>query len=505
MRLFGNAIPAGKTAVIVLTVLIIFAAFIAFNDLQTEELETTQVVSPTNNDTTNQTDQPEQQQTAPTTNTTAPEPTKTQEIEPPEEPAEAPQQTTPIEEQEQPSATNSTTEPVEEEPVDLCGNAVGNGNEIVHGQITPNDWNPDNAFRSLTVHPSDPDRVLFGTEANGFVITRDGGQTWERLRMGLRHSEGGGEILYHEIYDIAFSQNDPDIIYAATLNGPGPLTGDYPSSVGGIYKSTDGGQTWSRKNCGLDNGWIFSVYVSSENQNNAIIGVSGGAITFSGYGLEAGHYFGGGLFKTTNGGETWNRIEVGMNDEKNSYGMIKAAKSNSSLLYTFGTNMENTTTNIGFIKSMDGGSTWESFAPSLKNHDICYFDVSSDGTVIYAIANDVSKIFKSVDGGDSWSEHNINSSGYTITISPSDPDRVLFGKSDGLYLSTNGLKTSIKVSDIGTSVRGFGHVCDVAFSQSDNNIVYMISLGYNVYKSTDAGQTFTKIVNLRDDVLNVLD
>jgi len=354
------------------------------------------------------------------------------------------------------------------------------------------------------MHPNDPDTVLFGTEANGFVITRNGGQTWERLRIGLRHNEVTDETLYPEVYDITFSESDPNIIYAVTLAGPGPLTGDYPSSIGGIYKSVDGGQTWSRKNCGLDNGWIFSVYVSPENPNNAAIGVSGGAISFSGYGLEAGQYFDGGVFKTTDGGDNWNRIEVGVNDEKNSYGMIKAAKSNPSLLYTFGTNREDLTTNIGFLKSSDFGSTWESFAPSIKNHDICYFDVSDDGSAIYAIANDVSKIFKSFDGGNSWSEYNIGSSGYGVVMSPSDPDRVLFGRSDGLYLSTDGLETDTKVSDIGISVRGFGHVCDIAFAPSDNRIVYMISLGYNVYKSTDSGKNFTKIANLRDDVLDVI-
>ena len=167
-------------------------------------------------------------------------------------------------------------------------------------------------------------------------------------------------------------------------------------------------------------------------------------------------------------------------------------------------NMENLTENVGFLRSFDGGSTWESFAPGLKNHNIFYFDVSEDGEILYAIANDVSKIFKSTDGGNTWKEYNIYSSGYGIVMYPSNPDRILFGKSDGLYLSTNGLRTNYKVSEIGTSIRGFGHVCDVAFAPSNNEVVYMISLGYNVYKSTDSGETFTKIANLREGVLNVL-
>lgn len=495
------------------------AAFVIIDGFQVEEQENIQAIIPeteeqvnsqltnpqTSDATEEEVEQIEEQQPAQETSTTPTE--TTEENEEQTEKQETPQEPTPpVDDPEESQSTNSTTpeSPEEEEDVDLCGNAVGNGYEIVHGQVAPNDWNPDNAFRSLTVHPNDPDTVLFGTEANGFVITRDGGQTWERLRMGLRHMEAGGEVLYPEIYDVAFSESNPNIIYAATLGGPGPLTGDYPSSIGGIYKSTDGGQTWSRKNCGLDNGWIFSIHVSEDNPDNALIGVSGGAITFSSQDLEVGHYFDGGIFKTTNGGENWTRINVGINDEKNAYSMIKAAKSNQSLVFTFGMNMENLTENVGFLKSSDGGSTWESFAPSLKHHNICYFDVSSEGNVIYAIANDVSKIFKSVDGGDTWKEYNIYSSGYGIVMSPSNPDKILFGKSDGLYLSTNGLRTNFKINEIGTSIMGFGHVCDIVFAPSDNDIVYMISLGYNVYKSTDSGERFTKIANLREDVLDII-
>ena len=74
-------------------------------------------------------------------------------------------------------------------------------------------------FRSLTVHPSNPEIVLMGTERNGFMWSGDGGVTWSRYRAGLRSDSSG----YSEIWDIDFSASDPNIIMAATLDSPGLL------------------------------------------------------------------------------------------------------------------------------------------------------------------------------------------------------------------------------------------------------------------------------------------
>jgi len=379
---------------------------------------------------------------------------------------------------------------------DPCGNAIGNGNEIVFGQVTPTEWNPDNPFRSLTVHPTNPDIILIGTEANGFVKSIDGGQTWARYRYGLRHSVASGEQLYPEVYDICWSESNPDIIYAATTGGPGPLAGP-DGGDGGMYKSTDGGETWVRKNCGLDNGWIHSVFVSPDNPDVAVIGISGGEVTGSWGSIDAGDYFDGGIFRTIDGGESWNRVTLTENDNKNEYKYIRSLSDNPSVLYTFGVNWGGTYPNIGFYKSTDAGVTWTSFASEIKDQIITYFDVSSDGTVIYAVAD--MKILKSTDSGNTWSEYNLHTSGYVIEMFPENPDRVLFSKVDGVYLSEDGLQTETKVIDVEGR-----HPSDIAIAPSDSSIVYAIDIGYDVYKSLDSGRTFTKIVNLREGVFNVI-
>jgi len=75
----------------------------------------------------------------------------------------------------------------------------------------------------------------------------------------------------------------------------------------------------------------------------------------------------------------------------------------------------------------------------------------------------------------------------------------LFSKVDGVYLSEDGLETETKVIDVAGR-----HPSDIAIAPSDSTIVYAIDVGYDVYKSVDAGSTFTKLVNLREDVFNVI-
>ena len=125
--------------------------------------------------------------------------------------------------------STSRPQPAISETQDDCGNAVGNGDEIIPGPSTPEDGDRDSVFRSLTVHPADPQITLMGTERNGFVKSTDGRVTWTRHRRGLRWSPGIG---YPEIYDIAISPSDPKIVYAAT-------TGLV------VYRSADAGQRGS--------------------------------------------------------------------------------------------------------------------------------------------------------------------------------------------------------------------------------------------------------------------
>lgn len=377
---------------------------------------------------------------------------------------------------------------------DLCANALGNGDQIISGPSGPEGGDRDNPFHSLAVHPTNPNHIFVGTERNGFLRSLDGGVTWERLRYGLQHSGGG----YPEIYDIAIAESNPSVIYAATVDSPGPLTREGATS--GVYKSTDGGKTWERKNCGIqDNGGrVTSIYVDPNNHNHAFIGISGGEISYYTADQPAGRYIDGGVYETINGGDSWTLLNIAPNDRKQELRVFRSPSSNKNTIYAVGLNFSDYPA-IGFVKSTDSGKTWQQIGTSVKDNIEGSFDVSSDGNTIYTQSNEY-KIYKSTDSGATWSSHDvIRTSGYTLTVSPVDSERVIFGQTNGLFLSTNGLLTVTKVLNIDENS---GRISDLVFAPSNPTIVYMITQGYVFYKSTDAGVTFIQLGNLRNDVLN---
>jgi len=377
---------------------------------------------------------------------------------------------------------------------DICGNDGGNGNEIISGPSGPSGPDRDSIFRSLTVHPTDPNTIWVGTERNGFLKSTDGGATWTRHRLGLRHNNGG----YPEIWDIAVFPSNPNVLFAATLDSPGPVTGDHPSSIGGIYKSTDGGESWVRKNCGLNSSRINSIRFDPTNSDIAIAGVEGGEATFSSL---AGQYFDGGLFRTSDGGDTWNEITVDVNDGKNGFWHMKVRGGNPSTFVTFGMNLSDSSENHGFLISTDSGANWASFANGLNNLLITDFDLSSDGTVIYANERDSFKIRRSTDSGATWSTvPGLNANG-PVAVSPADPQLVLYvARSSGgsiIHRSADGLATRSTV--LTTS----GEIQDIVFAPSDPTVVYVGASGFLIYKSTDSGATFSFIKDIRSQVSNI--
>jgi photosystem II stability/assembly factor-like uncharacterized protein len=81
-------------------------------------------------------------------------------------------------------------------------------------------------------------------------------------------------------------------VIAATLNSPGPPTG--PRGQAGLYKSTDGGKSWTQLNCGLTTSRAVSVRIDPSNPDIVAIGLEGG---FPSYTCESNSYPGG-IFRT---------------------------------------------------------------------------------------------------------------------------------------------------------------------------------------------------------------
>ena len=383
---------------------------------------------------------------------------------------------------------------------DPCGNALGDGDVIISGPSEPWPGDGDRVFRSLTVHPADPDTVLMGTERNGFVLSTDGGATWTRQRFGLRSFGGDG---YAEIWDIAYAPSDPDIVFAATLDSPGPIVGDAPTTHAGIYKSTDGGRTWARKNCGLVSSRITAIRVDPADPNLVIAGVEGG---FPSY-LQGPDrpYFDGGIFRSTDGGELWTRIEIDANDRFNGW-VIETAPTSPTTFVAVGRDHEDPSRALGLLRSVDGGLTWEAYegAASLPPN-VGSFAVSASGEAIYVTADATYRHWVSSDGGGAWSPTDINQSNGPVAVSPDDPDHVVYVSQTQIYRSMDGLRTRSEASITHRDgVPTDGAFRDIVFAPSDPNVVYAAKDGYLLYRSGDGGASFTFVADIRNDVLNVV-
>jgi len=381
-----------------------------------------------------------------------------------------------------PTCSHKMDEPAKDED-DPCSNAIGNGNEIIPGPAGPGGGDFDQVFRSLEVDPVNPDVVYLGTERNGIVKTSDGGVTWHRQRQGMRHSASA----YPEVWDIAVSPSNLRLVIAATADSPGPVAGDYPSSAACVYLSSDAGATWTRSNCGLTNSYALCVRFDLRNPSVLVLGIGAGKATFT---ALVGQPFDGALMHSTDGGINWNASAAPAGPDKNVFWILRTYGSGTTGFATFGLCLDDTSKNLGFLRSEDGGRNWTAFAPTLRKRMITAFDVSTDGRILRAVERDAFSVFQSSNSGSSWTTIAAPANG-PIKMSPSNPNVVLFCSSEKVYRSTNGLQSRDLV------LAAMGRVDDIEFAPSKPNVVYLATQGYHIYRSTDSGASWSHLVSLR--------
>ena len=334
-------------------------------------------------------------------------------------------------------------------------------------------------------HPSDPMIIYAGTAGGGVWKSNNAGTTFLPIFDDHPQSIGAVEL----------DPNDPDnIIYVGT-GEPWPRNS---VSIGdGIYKSTDGGKSWN--NIGLKNSErISDVIVNPNNSNEVYVGVLGALWSDN---EERG------VFKSTDAGETWEKI-LYINESTGSADLT-LDPNDPNIIYASMWEFrrgpwffESGGQNSALYKSIDAGNTWKkihngfpngklgrlAIAVAKTNSDILY-------TVIEAERNKDKGLYKSFNGGESWEQVN-NDFGITvrpfyfsrIVVDPKNEDIVLKA---GLYgsISKDGGKT---FQDL-----GFMHadIHDMVFDINNSDILYVGTDG-GVYRSWDKGVTMEIVENL---------
>ena len=304
---------------------------------------------------------------------------------------------------------------------------------------------------AVTGVPDDEDTFLMGSTGGGVWETTDAGETWTPLSDGQL---GAGSIGAVEV-----APSDPNVLYVGT--GSACPRGNV--SIGdGVYRSTDGGDTWTH--VGLEEaGLIGRIVVDPTNPDRV-------------YAAVLGNIFGPnperGVYRSTDGGETWEKVLF----VSDSTGAVDLAMNPENPREIYAT-------------------TWRA-----ERKPWTLVDGGREGGV-----------YKTTDGGDSWrklggglpdgSQGPVGRSG--VTVSPADPDRVWAlvtanGERGGVYRSDDRGQSWTRVNGARTLRQRGWYYSHIHADPQDKNTVYVLNA--DAHRSVDGGESFETIPMPHGDV-----
>jgi photosystem II stability/assembly factor-like uncharacterized protein len=325
----------------------------------------------------------------------------------------------------------------------------------------------------------------FGAVGGGIWQTKDAGMVWKPLFDQQDVASIGA---------IDISQTDPNLIWVGT--GETDIRSDLASGDG-VYKSTDGGKTW--KNMGLrDTRQIARVVIDPKDNNTIYVGALGYA-----YGNNPDR----GVYKSTDGGNTWNKV-LYVNAATGAADLV-IVPDNPNILFAsmwdahrppWSQYPPTVGSGSGLYKTADGGKTWK----QLKGNGLpegkwarSGVAVSNDGKRVYAlISAGRSGLYVSDDGGDTWQFRNPDArlTGRDwyfsrITIDPNDPD-TFYVPNTAFFRSTDAGKTI-------TVVRGApgGDDYHQLWIDPKNSSRMILCTDHGTTISIDKGETWTSWYN----------
>jgi photosystem II stability/assembly factor-like uncharacterized protein len=269
----------------------------------------------------------------------------------------------------------------------------------------------------IKVHPSNTDTVWlaalgspFGpNEERGIFKTTDGGKTWKKTLFV--NNETGGR-------DIEVDWQNPDILYAAMYKGfrkGWDIISGGPASEGGIYKSTDGGETWKKISAGLPGKLIGKIDIDIARSNPRVL-----------YAMVEAPGSEGGLYRSNDAGETWALV--------NSSQRLRARPFYFHYVNVNPQNENEVWVNeLGLHKSSDGGKTFTTVeTPHGDNHGMWF---NPDNPNIILQVNDGGANV-SLNGAKSWSSilNQPTAEYYMVAVDEQYPYRLYMPQQDNSTL-----------------------------------------------------------------------
>jgi len=310
-------------------------------------------------------------------------------------------------------------------------------------------WRISNAgfgdLYALTVaeHPKDPNTFFAGLRG-GLYRSRDAGRTWTELTNGLPAKSSGSYTL--EVSAIRFAPDDPQTLYVTD----GCRSHDRRGK-GALYQSTDGGETWRNI---LPPGLlppettVFDVTVASDNARELLISTKAG------------------LWRSEDGGATWSPSNDGLPAHRRTQRLARCRARPERVYVTLLQHPGDETWAAGCYRSDDRGRTWRAANDGLPQEpspkDCAFMRVfnytpvavsENDPDLVYLGADNwrSSGVWKSTDGGAHW-KHVLadNPEGWigfwgptacAMALSPLDPNIVSIGTAGHVFRTTDGGRT----------------------------------------------------------------
>ncbi|HBG04284.1 MAG: hypothetical protein A2075_06295 [Geobacteraceae bacterium GWC2_58_44] len=362
-------------------------------------------------------------------------------------------------------ATGTTGEIV---PPATAGIASGNWSPLGPGNI-------GGRIRAILIDRTDSGRIWVGSVSGGIWHSTDGGSSWNPANDFM------GNL---SVSSLVMSPNDPNVIYAGT--GEGFYNGDAVRGAG-IFKSTDGGVTWnplpattpsSNVNSSAYN-WFYVNRLAISSDGSTILAATRGYYSNS-----------GGIYRSTDAGATWSQVHSGVmvwdvhfdpNDPNKAVAAATGYVTNQWRSYLY--------------RSVDGGVTWSTGASFVSNSRMELAYAKSNSQTVYASRDNASgEIWKSADGGGSWSivstPLHLGSQGWydnTIWVDPTNASHLVIGGLD-LWRSTNAGSSWTRISNwVNNMYNGYPQVphADHHIIVSDPN--YNGTTNKTIYNGNDGG------------------
>ncbi len=283
---------------------------------------------------------------------------------------------------------------------------------------------------SIRVADSDPNVIYVGTGSDGIrsnVITgrgmyksSDGGETW--VLVGLENTGQIGAVLIHP--------SNPNLVYAAALGHPFG-----PNPERGVYRSKDGGTTWEHVFFISDSTGAVDLEFAPDNPDEIYVSMWRGER--KPWTIISGDESESGVYKSTDGGDTWTRLEGGLPNGLVGKSDLAVSAADPDRLYV----LIEAEPGGALYRSNDRGMTFEvaSTQRNLLDRPFYYTNLDADPSDADVVYVNSTGYYKSTDGGSSFQRRSTpHGDNHDMWINPYDPDLFIQSNDGGANVTRDG-------------------------------------------------------------------